>query len=154
MNYTAATSDSGRMTFDIEVRLAAPAQREVVRGVPVQARYDSLPNDVGTFKIGPWFPSTARLVDDVTGAPITGARVQYARVSGVSVSPSPFQTQSQADGTIRLSPTPQEPGEVVGNLSVSAGAPYRDTVIANVRLQTTQDDTLRSIGTYRLKRGP
>lgn len=53
VNYVGPTADSGNVTFDIEVRLPAPAAAEIIRGVQIRARYDSLPNDIGTFPVGP-----------------------------------------------------------------------------------------------------
>jgi len=153
VNYTGATPDSGAITFDVQVRLPPPANPEMFRGLQIQARYDSIANDVGLFRVGLWIPSTALLLDDATGAPIAGALVEYRRTSGIAMTPT-FATQSQSDGGVRLAPIPLQAGEAVGDLFISAGGTYRDTTFAGVRLRTTQDDTLRSVGIFRLRRTP
>lgn len=150
--YAGATTDTGRVTFDIELRLRPPARNEFIRGITVPSRLDTLPNDIGTFNVGLWYPQFLTVLDDSTGVPVAGAQVRFTRTSGAPLVAQIFVTQTGSDGTARISPIPRDTGTIVGTIAITQAAGFRDTTVTGVSLRATQDDTLRSIGTFRLRR--
>jgi hypothetical protein len=153
--YIAGTADTGAVTFDIEVRVPG-FRRERYAGLQARARYDTVPNVLGPFKIGGWFPWYGEIRDVDTGAPIGGAQVTFTRSSGGVTTPATFTTVSGADGRFRVNPIPASESETAGTFAVHfVGGQYRDSTVAGVKLTPTYDDSLRLWSTYRFKRqGP
>jgi hypothetical protein len=146
-----ATHDTGSLVGDFEVQLGEPYGTELIKGIRAASREDDAQRFYGVFLVGRWFPQVAQVVDDQTGKPIPGTRISFARTSGVNVTPTPFVVNANSDGYFGIRPQPLADGVAIGDVTVSAPT-YRDTVITGVRLQSSQDDTSRFIGTWRLRK--
>ena len=143
LNYVSSAASTGTTVADFVVNLRAPFDYDTVRNVIVPSVLESDPTDFGNIKVGSWMPWNGSVVDRVTGAPIAGGSIEFRRVSGIAVAPSPFRTVSAANGQFAISPIPLRNGEVVGDLVVTFGSTYRDTTIQGVRLTTSKSDSLR-----------
>lgn len=147
-----AALDSGDVVIDIDVRLGEPYGTETIRGVRFTSRNSDEQILLGPRSVGRWFPQFGIVRDRDTDQPITGAQISFRRTAGIAIQPDPFSIAVNADGSFPIRPQPLGDGEVVGDLTISPPAPYRDTVITGLRLQTSMDDTLRFIGVWRLLR--
>jgi hypothetical protein len=76
--------------------------------------------------------------------------VEFRRTGGIATAESLLVQRSNADGRFRLAPAPLAAGEVVGDLHVFPPAPFRDTVITDVRLTTFESDEVRLRAVWRL----
>lgn len=149
--FAEATTDTGVVLYDITTMLRPPFVPETLKAVPIPSRYSDDPTDLGVIRVGSWYPWRALLRDFDTDQPIAGASVSFRRLSGASIVSNAFGAISAADGSVPLHPVPTERGTLVAELVIRATG-YRDTTIAGVSLGTTEDDTLRTLATYRLRR--
>lgn len=149
--YSAATTDTGTTIYQIVARLAPPFVPETLKAVAIPSRYSDLPTELGVIRVGSWYPWQGIVLDAANDQPVSGASVSFRRTSGATIPNDLFTALSGTDGTFPLQPVPQERGVVTGNLTISAPG-YASTAVNGVQLRTTEDDTLRTIGTYRLAR--
>jgi hypothetical protein len=145
-----ASADTGLVSADVIVRLGAPYGDDTVR-VTVPSRSDDIQRFYGVYTVGRWFPQVAQVLDDASGAPISGATITFRRTSGVAVAPDPFTVTSDANGVFGLRPQPQADGDVTGDMLVHAPS-YPDTVIQGVRLTSSRSDNLQFIGVFRIRK--
>jgi hypothetical protein len=92
------------------------------------------------------------LVWDDSGRALEGAEVEFRRTGGVPVQPERFTVRTDAFGTFILRSTPLATGEVVGDLLVRPGAPYRAHTIRNVRLAVQTSGTIVFLGYFGIPR--
>ena len=154
LRYFGATTDSGQVQFEIDVLLPAPHKLERLRNVFVPARYNDAPVNLGTLPVGMWYPGTGQVEDFDTAEPIVNAQVSFQRTAGGSLASNLVQSTSDSAGTFPVRPVPLDSGTVTGTLTIFGAPLYRDTTITDIQLRTSQNDTLRTVGTYRLKRLP
>jgi hypothetical protein len=152
LSYTSATADTGSTVADLLVRLRAPFDFDTIPGVVLAGRYDSTYTDLGVVRVGRWLPWNGTVVDNTTGAPIAGAQVEFRRVSGIPIAPSPYSTTTNALGTFAIRAVPLRNGDVLGDLAISFGGTFRDTIIPGVLLATSTDDTVRTLPVLRALR--
>lgn len=150
--YSVGTSDTGTVLFDIVAMLPPPFVAETLKAVPIASRYSDDPVELGTFRVGSWYPWRGLLRDAVTDAPVAGASVTFRRTSGARVVDDPFTTTSATDGSFPVSPVPLERGTLSGELTVRTSGAYRDTTVTGVQIFTSEDDTVRALLTVRLRR--
>jgi hypothetical protein len=103
----------------------------------------------GRWNVGPSLLYVGELLTDA-GTPVVGARVEFRRTGGIATASGVLAETTNEAGRFRLAPAPLASGEVVGDLHVFPRAPLRDTVIANVRLQTFESDEVRLRDVWRL----
>ncbi|MDF1505314.1 hypothetical protein [Roseisolibacter sp. H3M3-2] len=142
-----------RAVGEVEGELTAvgPDGGAPVRLGPVRLRTaaDDSVRFAGRWNVGPSLLYVGELLTDA-GTPVVGARIEFRRTGGIATAEAVVGERSNAAGRFRLAPTPLASGAVVGDLHVFPPAPLRDTVIANVRLETFDGDEVRLRDVWRL----
>lgn len=144
------TREEGEVQGVLTAR-APGSSRDVPLG-PVRLRTyaDDSVRLAGRWNVGPSLLYVGELLHAGDDRPVVGARVEFRRTGGIATAESLLVERSNAEGRFRLAPTPRESGTVVGDLHVFPPAPLRDTVIANVRLDTFESDEVRLRDVWRL----
>ena len=86
--------------------------------------------------------------------PVSNAWVTFVRQSGARMSPDSVTMLTDAAGVFRVSAIPRDSASVTGTLRIAFANAHRDTVPGSVSLRATQDDTLRLLATYYVRRLP
>lgn len=101
-------------------------------------------------RIGSSFDYALELHYRGSWAPVAGADVEFRRTGGVATDGAPVTGRTTADGRVRLSPRPtkEEPGVLVGDVTVRAPGLRRPYVVRGVQLASFDSDELRFGGVY------
>jgi hypothetical protein len=150
--FAAATADTGEVVFTSDLELPNPHPRALTT-LRAPARLDSVAVWLGEHRVGLWHAVRGSVRDATNDAPVAGAQVRFQRGSGAQLRLPAYATASLLDGTFTLHPVPVDSGTVVGTLTITAPS-FRDTTISGVSMRAFADDTVRSIGTFKLQRTP
>lgn len=160
--------DSFVTTVDSNARIYFPAQAQApgtalasvtvsspllphaytLANVGMRAWYlDSLPLIAGVWELG-WSLQYGALVVNYNGVGIPGTTVNFQRTGGIAVTPDTLTAETNVWGIAPLTMFTVDSGAVVGTLTIHPPAPYRDTTITGLRLETFDSDSTRLAGVF------
>lgn len=147
--FPAAASSPGTALARVTVASPLLPHTYTLTDVPISAYYiDSLPPVAAVWTLGWSLHYAALVVSYNNGAGIRGAMVHFQRTGGVPATPDTLTSPTSVWGFADLPLHTLDSGTVVGDLTIHPPAPYRDTTITGLRLQTFDNDSTRVAGVF------
>jgi 5-hydroxyisourate hydrolase-like protein (transthyretin family) len=139
-------SDTGLVEGEITVEMPPPygTSKAIVDLYP---RLDfRVPAQYITVRIGPSLKYTFTVVDETTGKPVPGVRVDFSRTGGIEIDPATSSQTTDANGQVSISPAPSAFGTVTGKVTLtSPGGSIRSLPVS---LTTFDNDSTRALPTW------
>jgi len=134
----------GELVGELSFQPPAPYREERITSVrfPVTGAGDDV-ELAGVWGVGPAFPYMGLVVWGDTKQIARGVMVEFRRTGGIPIDPE-VVTMTTSDlpyGNVRVLPvTALGYGEVIGELTIRPPAPYKTTVLRDLRIETSTED--------------
>ena len=148
-------AEPGNMLADVVVESPDLARRSRLTGVVFVAKYlDVVPQLGAPYPVGPGLKYVGEVRRADTASGVVGATVEFQRTGGIEVTPSLMVAVTNPYGRFAFTLSNVDSGEVVGNLTIHLPAPFRDTTITGIRLQTFESDIQRLLAVWWITPSP
>jgi hypothetical protein len=146
-----AAAGPGEVVGDIEARGPNGAVTRIA-GVRLATQRDDSLRLAGVWGFGPSLLYAGEVLNGANDRPVAGARVTFERTGGVPTVPERVDAVSDALGRFPIHLVTQQPGDVIGTLTIRPPAPWPDVpiVIPGVRAATFDGDEQRLLAVWRI----
>jgi hypothetical protein len=144
----------GTVVGDLEVTPPAPGQPIVFRDVQFATFDSDAARFHGVLDVMPYMPYLGAV--KIAGEGASNIQIEFRRTGGIPLAQEVITTRS-VNGGFALRPVPLGQGEVIGDLTIHAPAPFTSFVVRNLRMSTVDGPGFvpdRLLHVWDIDRGP